>query len=235
MKLLIRLLFIFLFSALFLVILFVPRKSKFYQIDVAQNSATMGVIKVKTVVKQDFTPAVYNDETKEEVTIENIIDDTTDYIVDEIIEEIGVDEPVVAEQPEIEPYNELNNASDSVVESERVEYLHDSSDIVYKGDFIDLNKSSTKNLVMPVIDFKTIYNRIVYPPAMKKKNVQLTVFLTVYVDKSGKITLEFPQDTPKDFENSICRAFEKVIVESAKLDGQNVPCCFVLPIKFELT
>ncbi len=103
----------------------------------------------------------------------------------------------------------------------------------FTGSYLEVD-SVSENLTLPEIDFKKVYSRIVYPASLRRKNIETSIALKVYVDKDGNISLQFPNGTNSAFISSIEKAFKGIKAKPAIYNGNPADVTFIIPIIFEL-
>jgi protein TonB len=88
---------------------------------------------------------------------------------------------------------------------------------------------------VPVVPVKEILSRIVYPPLAAKQGIEATVFLELFIDKSGAIRrMTVLKDPGFGFAEAALSALSGIICSPAKIDGQSVAVRFRYPVRFKL-
>ncbi len=103
----------------------------------------------------------------------------------------------------------------------------------YINNYLDTD-SVSEELTLPVIDFKTVYSKIVYPAALRRKNIEASFKVRVFADTHGNISLSFPEGTESAFVKSIEKAFRGIKATPAMYKGKPADVTFTIPVVFQL-
>lgn len=144
--------------------------------------------------------------------------------ITEVKEETDNTEEIIAE-PAPEPVAEPEVGSKNFEETDDTES--------FIGGYLDIDSVSEK-ITLPEIDLNKVYSKIVYPASLRRKNIEASIHLRVYVDKNGNITLQFPDGTHSAFISSIEKAFKGIKAKPAVYNDKATDVTFTIPIIFEL-
>lgn len=114
------------------------------------------------------------------------------------------------------------------------EQTADTKALQYIDTYIDLDTSENSDLVRPVIDMKKIYSRIVYPSSMRRKNIETSFQVRVFIDKLGNVTITIPPNVDSSFRQAVQNAFKKIKAQPATLNDKPIDVSFTIPIQFSL-
>ena len=128
------------------------------------------------------------------------------------------EEWTVSEQPQTEQ-------PENTVEQEEVQ--------TYIGTYLDAD-SSNEDLVFPEIDLQKVYSRVIYPAALKRKNIEASFTVRVFVNKNGTIKLSFPEGINSAFVKAIEKAFSGISAKPAYYKSKPTDVTFTIPFEFTL-
>lgn len=128
------------------------------------------------------------------------------------------EEWTISEQPQTEQ-------PENTVEQEEVQ--------TYIGTYLDVD-SSNDDLIFPEIDLQKIYSRIIYPAALKRKNIESSFLVRVFVNKEGNIDLAFPEGINSAFIKAIEKAFSGISAKPAYYKDKPTDVTFTIPFEFSL-
>lgn len=88
---------------------------------------------------------------------------------------------------------------------------------------------------IPVIPTKEVLAQIRYPELAAKMGLEATVFLELFIDKTGKVVrISVLKDPGSGFAQAAVAALDGLQCEPAKIAGQAVPVRFRYPVRFTL-
>lgn len=151
-----------------------------------------------------------------EKTIENQLENTIEKKVYRI--------PVVIRHEHSETVAEI-----PVVIPEEKESISDIPSIPF-----DLDDGIPSDIVPPDFDIKQVYSKIVYPHGMKKKNIEASFSVRVFVFSDGSIEFVFPDGVQTDFVIAVKQAFKGIQISPAAINGKPVDVVFSIPFSFVL-
>lgn len=107
------------------------------------------------------------------------------------------------------------------------------TDETYIGSYLNAD-SANDDLVFPEIDLDKVYSGIIYPVALKRKNIESSFTVRVFVNKEGLISLSFPEGVNSSFIKSIEKAFDGIKATPAVFKGNPTDVTFTIPFEFSL-
>jgi periplasmic protein TonB len=87
----------------------------------------------------------------------------------------------------------------------------------------------------PVIPAKEVLSRIDYPSLAAKQGIEATVYLELYIDKSGRIVrATVLKDPGFGFAEAAAKALVGLVCSPARMDGEAVAVRYRYPVRFTL-